>query len=221
VSLVLLAILVVIWASILVPLLRRDRGNWPGGRRPLAPSGNAFAGRGGRAVWRPEPESFEEAEVSVPDLTVVLPLSGEAGRSRLPWTGDIGARHPAFAADAGEAGHEFGPAVAGHGSGPTVAGIDGPAAAGRGRPASQQRRAVFRRRQVLAVLLLAAAATAVPGLLLGGGWLALEAAPLGLVTAYLLALVLLARRRHGAAAEVVAARILSTRSLAAVPAAPE
>ena len=200
-SLVLLAILVVIWASILVPLLRRDHGNWPGGRRPPEPTGNARAGRGGRAVWRPEPESLEEAEVSVPDLTVVLPLPDRAGRPLVPWTGDIGVPHPALAGGAGGRGF-------------------GAAAAGRGRPAPRRRRAVFRRRRVLAVLVLVAAAAAVPAPLLGGGWLALEAAPLGLLAAYLLALVLLARRRHGAAGPA-APRIPTTRSLAAVPAAPE
>jgi hypothetical protein len=179
VSLVLLAILVVIWASILVPLLRRDRGNWPGGRRPVAaPSGNASAGRGGRAVWRPEPESFEEAEVSVPDLTVVPPPSGGAGRPV-------------------------------------------PAAARGGRRAPDKRRAVFRRRRVLAALVLAALVTAVPALLLGGGWLALEAAPGLPLAAYLIALVLLARRRNGAAPRAAAHVAATPRSLAAVPAAPE
>jgi hypothetical protein len=206
VSLVLLAILVVIWASILVPLLRRDRGNWPGGRRPLEPAGNAAAGRGGRAVWRPEPESFEEAEVSVPDLTLVLPLPDRSARPLVPWTGEVRVPHPALAAD----GDELGPAEAVR-----------PAAGGRGRPTPRRRRrAVFRRRQVLTVLGLAAAATAAPARLLGGGWLALEAAPLGLLAAYLLALVLLARRRHGATTPA-AARIPTTRPLAAVPAAPE
>ena len=199
-SLVLLAILVVIWASILVPLLRRDHGNWPGGRRPPEPTGNA---RAGRAVWRPESGSLEEAEVSVPDLTVVLPLPDRAGRPLVPWTGDIGVPHPALAGGAGEPGRGF-----------------GAAAAGRGRAAPRRRRAVFRRRRVLAVLVLVAAAAAVPALLLGGGWLALEAAPLGLLAAYLLALVLLARRRHGAAAPA-APRVPTPRSLAAVPAAPE
>jgi len=207
VSLVLLAILVVIWASILVPLLRRDHGNWPGGRHPVAPSGT---GRGGRAVWRPAPESLEEAEVSVPDLTVVLPLLDRAGRPLVPWTGGIGAPHPAFASDADEAGHGFGPAEAGR---------HWPPADGRDRPTRRRHRAVFRRRQVLAVLVMAAVATAVPALLRGGGWLALEAAPLGLLAAYLIALVLLARRRHGAS-NPAPARI-PTRPLAAVPAAPE
>ncbi|HEX6675561.1 MAG TPA: hypothetical protein VF486_11100 [Actinomycetes bacterium] len=205
-SLVLLAILVVIWASILVPLLRRDHGNWPGGRRPVVPHGTAAGGRGGRAVWRPAPESLEEAEVSVPDLTVVLPLPHRADRPLVPW---VGAPHPAFAADPDEAGHGFGPAGAGRGRRP---------ASGRDRPTRRRRRAAFRRRQVLAALVLAAVATPVPALLLGGGWLALEAAPLGLLAAYLLALVLLARRRHGAT-NPAPARI--PRSLAAVPAAPE
>jgi hypothetical protein len=88
VSLVLLAILVAIWASILVPLLRRDHGNWPGRGRTASPAGDAPAGRGGRAVWRPEPEFLEEAEVTVPDLTVVAPLFGEPGRARPPWAED-------------------------------------------------------------------------------------------------------------------------------------
>jgi hypothetical protein len=202
VSLVLLAILVVIWASILVPLLRRDHGNWPGGRRPPEPTGNARAGRGGRAVWRPEPESLEEAEVSVPDLTVVLPLPDRAGRPLVPWTGDIGVPHPALAGGAGEPGRGF-----------------GAAAAGRGRAAPRRRRAVFRRRRVLAVLVLVAAAAAVPALLLGGGWLALELAPGLLLAAYLLLLVVLAHRRHGAGRPAPARR--TVRPLAAVPAAPE
>jgi hypothetical protein len=209
VSLVLLAILVVIWASILVPLLRRDHGNWPGGRRPAVPHGTAAGGRGGRAVWRPAPESPEEAEVSVPDLTVVLPLPDRADRPLVPWSGDIAASHPAFATDPDEAGHGFGPAGAWRRRRP---------ASGRDRPTRRRRRAVFRRRQVLAALVLAAVATPVPALLLGGSWLALEAAPLGLLAAYLLALVLLARRRHGAT-NPAPARI--PRSLAAVPAAPE
>jgi hypothetical protein len=198
VSLVLLAILVVIWASILVPLLRGDRGTWPGGRRPLAPSGNAAAARGGRAVWRPAPQTLEEAEVTVPELTVAAPAGG-AWRTRHPWAGDLGA--PDVPAGPSE-----------------VAAGTGWAAAGRGGPAAG-RRALFRRRRVLAVLLLLAVATAVPALLLGGGWLALELAPGLLLAGYLLALVLLARRRHGASRPAPARP--PVRPLAAVPAAPE
>ncbi len=196
-SLVLLAILVVIWASILVPLLHGDHGNWPGRGRGATPSGKVPAGRGGRAVWRPAPEFLEEAEVIVPDLVVVPSLGGETGRDRPGWDEDGDD-------EAAEAG--------------LLAWSPAP---GRGRPAPTMRRAVFRRRQVLAVLLLAAAATAVPALLFGGGWLAPAAAAGLLLAAYLLALVLLARRRHGATGSAPVRVPATTRSLAAVPAAPE
>jgi hypothetical protein len=195
VSLVLLAILVAIWASILVPLLRRDHGNWPGRARAVAPP--AAAGRGGRAVWRPEPEFLEEAEVTVPDLTVVAPLFGDAGRARPPW-----AERDDEEPEAGRWSRLPHPALARPGRG------------------GNARRAVFRRRRVLAALGLATVATAVPALLLGGGWPALAAAPGLLLVAYLLALVLLARRRHGASSSVALVPA-AARSLAAVPAAPE
>lgn len=190
-SLVLLAILVVIWASILVPLLRRDRGNWPGGRRPARGAGSAFAAGGGRAVWRPETEPLETV-VSVLDWTAVHPSAGDGARLPPPWAQDD-AVEPASA----------GPRTAGR----------------RDASAARTRRAVFRRRQVLVVLLLVAAATAVPWLLLGGAWLVLEAVASLLLAAYLLALVLLARRRHRHARPVPAR--VAARPLAAVPAAPE
>jgi hypothetical protein len=169
VSLVLLAILVVIWASILVPLLRHDRGTWPGGHRPPARSGSASAARGGRAVWRPAPETLEEAEAAVPELTVVA-LAGAARMRHPSWTDGLDAPADVVAL---------------------------PSARRAGRAAGR-RRAVFRRRQVLSLLVLVAAAAAVPARLLGGGWLALELAAGLLLAAYLLLLVLLARRRRGA-----------------------
>jgi hypothetical protein len=169
VSLVLLAILVVIWASILVPLLHHDRGTWPGGRRRPAPSGGPPAARGGRAVWRPAPETLEEAEVTVPEL---LPVAGTARMRHPSWSDDLD---------------------------PPAADVARPsgAAAGRARRA-RSRRAVYRRRRVLAVLVLLAAAAAAPALQVGGGWLAPGLAPGLLLAGYLLLLVLLARHRHGA-----------------------
>jgi hypothetical protein len=101
VSLVLLAILVVIWASILVPLLRRDRGVWPGGHRPPAPAGNPPAARGGRAVWRPAPETLEAAGPTVPELAVVAPAGA---RMRHPsWADDRDAQPRAVAGPSGRA----------------------------------------------------------------------------------------------------------------------
>jgi hypothetical protein len=203
VSLVLVAILVAIWASILVPLLRRERAAWPGGRRAPLHGGPSAPARGGRAVWRPEPQALDR-------------MAGEPGR-----------RPPLTAIDGG-AGDSPPDELHEEPAGRVVLGPVarwGRAAASR-QPAPDRRRAVFRRRQVLAVLVVGAAAAAVPALLAGGRWWLPATASGVLLAAYLLALAVLARRRHAAARPARAgggpapAGAAGPR-LVAVPASPE
>ena len=204
-SLVLVAILVAIWASILVPLLRRERATWPGGRRSPAHGGAVASSRGGRAVWRPEPPALDR-------------MAGEPAL-RAPPTAIDGGAGDDLADDLAE--EPAGRVVLG-----PVARWGRAAAPGRRRRAPDPRRAVFRRRQVLAVLAAAAAAAAAPALLAGGRWW-LPALLAGvLLAAYLLALAILARRRHAGAGPPRARGGPAPASaagprLAAVPASPE
>jgi hypothetical protein len=203
VSLVLVAILVAIWASILVPLLRRERATWPGGRRaPL--HGTTASARGGRAVWRPEPQALDR-------------MAAEPGR-----------RPPLTAIDGG-AGDDPADELHQEPAGRVVLGPVarwGRVAASRQPPApDHRRRAVFRRRQILAMLVAGAAAATVPALLAGGRWWLPATATGALLAAYLLALAVLAARRHAGARPARGgggtAPAGAGPRLAAVPAAPE
>jgi hypothetical protein len=233
VSLVLLAILVAIWASILVPLLRRERATWPGGRRPpVHDDGSTPAGGGGAVVWRLEPPSLDQT-------------AGEAGR-----TAPLGSRSRTRGArrrrfeplQVGEAQHRYMTdsltVIDGGGddddlpeepAGRVVLGPVarwGRVAASAQRNAPDRRRAVVRRRQVLAELAVAAAAAVIPALAAGGRWWALATAAWSLLAAYLLALAVLARRRHAASRPARAGGPSATATtagprLAAVPVSPE
>jgi hypothetical protein len=199
VSLVLVAILVAIWASILVPLLRRERATWPGGRRSPAHGGGSTPARGA-VVWRIEPPSLDR-------------MAGEAGRTAPPAALDGGEDDDLPEEPAGRV--VLGPVARW-----------GRAAASVRPSAPDRRRALFRRRQVLAALVVAAAAAVVPALAAGGRWWALATAAGLLPAAYLLALAVLARRRHAASRPVRAGGPSAPATpagprLAAVPAPPE
>jgi hypothetical protein len=201
VSLVLVAILVAIWASILVPLLRRERATWPGGRRPPLHGDRSTPAGGGAVVWRLEPPSLDRT-------------AGEVGRTGPLAVIDGGGDDDDLSEEPG------GRVVLGPVArwGRVVASVR--------RSAPDRRRAVFRRRQVLAVLVVAAAAAVVPALAAGGRWWALATAAWSLLAAYLLALAVLARRRHAASRPARAGEPSATATpagprLAAVPVSPE
>jgi hypothetical protein len=201
VSLVLVAILVAIWASILVPLLRRERATWPGGRRPPVHGDGSTPTRGGAVVWRLEPPSLDRT-------------TGEAGHTA-----------PLAVIDGGGDDEDLPEEPAGRVVLGPVARW-GRVAASAQRSAPDRRRAVFRRRQVLAVLAVAAVAAVVPALAAGGRWWALATAAWSLLAAYLLALAVLARRRHAASRPARAGGPSATATtagprLAAVPVSPE
>jgi hypothetical protein len=200
VSLVLVAILVAIWASILVPLLRRERAAWPGGHRPPVHGGTSTPTRGGRAVWRLEPQTLDRMAGEPGRMVRLTAIDGGADDDDLP-------------------GEPAGRVVLG-----PVA-FWGRAAASGQRRVPGGRRAVFRRRQILAVLVVAVAATALPARLAGGRWWAPAIIAGVLLAAYLVALAVLARRRHAASRPARAggrpAPAAAGPRLAAVPASPE
>jgi hypothetical protein len=195
VSLVLVAILVAIWASILVPLLRRERATWPGRRRPPVHGDGSTPARGGAVVWRLEPPSLDRTAEEAGRTAPLAVIDGGGGDDDLLEEPD-------------------GRVVLGPVArwGRVVASVR--------RSAPDRRRAVFRRRQVLAVLVVAAAAAVVPALAAGGRWWALATAAWSLLAAYLLALAVLARRRHAASRPARAGGPAGPR-LAAVPVSPE
>jgi hypothetical protein len=201
VSLVLVAILVVIWASILVPLLRRERATWPGRRRPPVHGDGSTPARGGAVVWRLEPPSLDRTAEEAGRTAPLAVIDGGGGDDDLLEEPD-------------------GRVVLGPVArwGRVVASVQ--------RSTPERRRAVYRRRQVLAVLAVAAAAAVVPALAAGDRWWALATAAWSLLAAYLLALAVLARRRHAASRPARAGEPSATATpagprLAAVPVSPE
>jgi hypothetical protein len=201
VSLVLVAILVAIWASILVPLLRRERATWPGRRRPPVHGDGSTPARGGAVVWRLEPPSLDRTAEEAGRTAPLAVIDGGGGDDDLLEEPD-------------------GRVVLGPVArwGRVVASVQ--------RSAPERRRAVYRRRQVLAVLAVAAAAAVVPALAAGDRWWALATAAWSLLAAYLLALAVLARRRHAASRPARAGEPSATATpagprLAAVPVSPE
>lgn len=200
-SLVLVAILVAIWASILVPLLRRERATWPGGRRPPVRGDGSTPARGGAAVWRLEPPSLDRTAEEAGRTAPLAVIDGSGGD-------DDPLEEPAGRVVLGPVARW----------GRVVASVQ--------RSAPDRRRAMFRRRQVLAVLASSAAAAVVPALAAGGRWWALATAAWSLLAAYLLALAVLARRRHAASRPARAGGSSATTTtagprLAAVPVSPE
>jgi hypothetical protein len=201
VSLVLVAILVAIWASILVPLLRRERATWPGGRRPPVRGDGSIPARGGALVWRLEPPPLGRTAEEAGRTAPLAVIDGGGGDDDL-------LEEPAGRVVLGPVAR-WGRVVA------------------SAQPsAPDRRRAVFRRRQVLAVLAVAAIAAVVPALAAGGRWWALATVAWSLPAAYLLALAVLARRRHAASRSARAGGPSATATtahprLAAVPVSPE
>jgi hypothetical protein len=202
VSLVLVAILVAIWASILVPLLRRERATWPGRRRPPVHGDGSTPARGGAVVWRLEPPSLDRTAEEAGRTAPLAVIDGDGGDD------DDLLEEPAGRVVLGPVARW----------GRVVASVQ--------RSAPERRRAVYRRRQVLAVLAVAAAAAVVPALAAGGRWWALATAAWSLLAAYLLALAVLARRRHAGSRPARAGEPSATATpagprLAAVPVSPE
>jgi hypothetical protein len=200
VSLVLVAILVAIWASILVPLLRRERATWPGRRRPPVHGDGSTPARGGAVVWRLEPPSLDRTAEEAGRTAPLAVIDGGGGDD------DDLLEEPAGRVVLGPVARW----------GRVVASVQ--------RSAPERRRAVYRRRQVLAVLAVAAVVAVVPAA--GGRWWALATAAWSLLAAYLLALAVLARRRHAAsrlarAGEPSATATPAGPRLAAVPVSPE
>jgi hypothetical protein len=200
VSLVLAAILVAIWASILVPLLRRERATWPGRRRPPVHGDGSTPARGA-VVWRLEPPSLDRTAEEAGRTAPLAVIDGGGGDD------DDLLEEPAGRVVLGPVARW----------GRVVASVQ--------RSAPERRRAVYRRRQVLAVLAVAAAAAVVPVLAAGGRWWALATAAWSLLAAYLLALAVLARRGHASrparAGEPSATATPAGPRLAAVPVSPE
>lgn len=199
-SLVLVAILVAIWASILVPLLRRERATWPGRRRPPVHGDGSTPARGGAVVWRLEPPSLDRTVEEAGRTPPLAVIDGGGGDD------DDLLEEPAGRVVLGPVARW----------GRVVASVQ--------RSAPERRRAVYRRRQVLAVLAVAAAVAVVPAA--GGRWWALATAAWSLLAAYLLALAVLARRRHAASRPARAGEASATATpagprLAAVPVSPE
>jgi hypothetical protein len=205
VSLVLVAILVAIWASILVPLLRRERATWPGGHRLPVHGDRSTPARGGAVVWRLEPPSLDRTAGAAGRTAPLAVIDGGGDDDDLP---DDLPEEPAGRVVLGPVARW----------GRVVASVQ--------RSAPDRRRAVFRRRQVLAVLVVAATAAVVPALAAGGRWWASATAAWSLLAAYLLALAVLARRRHAASRPARAGGPAATATpagprLAAVPVSPE
>ena len=196
-SLVLLAVVVVIWASLLLPLIFRDRSTWPSRRAPAqARPGDPVAAeaRRGRAIWRPP---------AGPPRDRVRAGAGTRDR-RLPPAGGSATHRTRAQAARGPGAHP-GRARAARGPGAPPAG----ARPARGRaahrtgarpaPGAGARRAMFRRRRLLVVLVAAALAALVPALALGGSWRTVAAAG-ALPAAYLAALGAAAPHRRRTAA---------------------
>ena len=174
VSLVLLATVIVIWASLLLPLIFRDRSTWPSRQAPArtVPGDPAtVTALRGRAVWRPAASPPRDR--------------GRRGLRRGPRDRRLQPAH-------GRAAH---PSRA-----RSTRGQAGGRSGARPGLGAAARRAVLRRRRLLVLLVAAALAALLPAITLGGTWRPVAAAAGALPAAYLAALGASATHRRRAAA---------------------